>query len=130
MTAPGASDSYGEPRTIKVTFSDACSDVLLFLAKQAEARSPVDIARAVAPPAAVGPLTNVNNALRTLSECGLVEPWQQGPWRMWALSAEGRAFTANVCRHCGSLPEADGDHSCPCPYRDDECPDHPERTDA
>jgi len=30
-----------------------------------------------------------------------------------------------ACRHCGSPPESDGDHSCPCPYRDDDCPDHP-----
>lgn len=29
-----------------------------------------------------------------------------------------------ACRHCGSLPDDDGDHSCPCPYRDGECPDH------
>ena len=37
---------------------------------------------------------------------------------------------SSPCRHCGKPPEADGDHSCPCPYRDDECPDHPlsERT--
>lgn len=28
------------------------------------------------------------------------------------------------CRHCGALAEEDGDHSCPCPYRDEECPDH------
>jgi len=28
------------------------------------------------------------------------------------------------CHHCGKLPDADGDHSCPCPYPDDECPDH------
>lgn len=30
-----------------------------------------------------------------------------------------------TCRHCGKPPEDDGDHSCPCPYRDDDCPDHP-----
>jgi len=30
-----------------------------------------------------------------------------------------------TCRHCGKPPDADGDHSCPCPYRDDDCPDHP-----
>lgn len=29
-----------------------------------------------------------------------------------------------ICWHCGSPPDADGDHSCPCPYRDEECPDH------
>ena len=31
----------------------------------------------------------------------------------------------NMCAHCGRLPDADGDHSCPCPYSDAECPDHP-----
>lgn len=30
-----------------------------------------------------------------------------------------------ACRHCGKYPEADGDHSCPCPHTDAECPDHP-----
>lgn len=30
-----------------------------------------------------------------------------------------------LCAHCGAPPEADGDHSCPCPHRDEDCPDHP-----
>jgi hypothetical protein len=29
-----------------------------------------------------------------------------------------------ICHHCGSPPDADGDHSCPCPHRDEDCPDH------
>lgn len=29
------------------------------------------------------------------------------------------------CRHCGQLPDDDGDHSCPCPYSDEDCEDHP-----
>lgn len=28
------------------------------------------------------------------------------------------------CYHCGKLPDADGDHSCPCPYSDEDCPNH------
>lgn len=32
------------------------------------------------------------------------------------------------CRHCGQGPEVDGDHSCPCPYPDADCPDHPATT--
>lgn len=36
-----------------------------------------------------------------------------------------RALNLDRCRHCGKPPEADGDHSCPCPHRDDDCPDHP-----
>jgi hypothetical protein len=26
-----------------------------------------------------------------------------------------------VCDHCGALPDADGDHTCPCPHTDAEC---------
>jgi hypothetical protein len=28
------------------------------------------------------------------------------------------------CHHCGALPDPDGDHTCPCPHRDDECAEH------
>lgn len=28
------------------------------------------------------------------------------------------------CIHCGRLADEDGDHTCPCPNRDGECPDH------
>lgn len=28
------------------------------------------------------------------------------------------------CRHCGRAPDADGDHTCPCPHPDGLCPDH------
>lgn len=30
------------------------------------------------------------------------------------------------CRHCGATDDVDGDHSCPCPQRDEECTRHPE----
>lgn len=30
------------------------------------------------------------------------------------------------CRHCGRLgSDPDGDHTCPCPYSDADCPNHP-----
>lgn len=29
-----------------------------------------------------------------------------------------------TCHHCGSPPDPDGDHSCPCPTPDDTCIDH------
>jgi len=30
------------------------------------------------------------------------------------------------CRHCATeKSDPDGDHSCPCPYSDNECPNHP-----
>lgn len=28
------------------------------------------------------------------------------------------------CHHCGSLPDEDGDHSCPCPNPDGGCSEH------
>lgn len=28
------------------------------------------------------------------------------------------------CYHCGKPPEADGDHTCPCPFSDTECLEH------
>lgn len=33
-----------------------------------------------------------------------------------------------LCRHCGHVGEAGSDHTCPCPYGDDDCPDHPQET--
>lgn len=43
--------------------------------------------------------------------------------------AKGRSLEAyrtavNACWHCGAMPDPDGDHSCPCPNRDGECPEH------
>lgn len=29
------------------------------------------------------------------------------------------------CQHCGNVGPAGEDHSCPCPFSDDACPDHP-----
>lgn len=29
------------------------------------------------------------------------------------------------CRHCGNLGTAGPDHTCSCPHRDEDCPDHP-----
>jgi len=34
------------------------------------------------------------------------------------------SLPVDACYHCGRLPDADGDHSCPCPKRDGECPEH------
>jgi hypothetical protein len=31
----------------------------------------------------------------------------------------------DLCHHCGKPDEADGDHSCSCPHRDEVCADHP-----
>lgn len=36
-----------------------------------------------------------------------------------------RIIGVAVCHHCGALPDADGDHSCPCPNSDEDCTDHP-----
>ena len=34
------------------------------------------------------------------------------------------AVPVDACYHCGRRPELDGDHTCPCPKRDGECPEH------
>ena len=47
---------------------------------------------------------------------------QAAQHRQWA--SDLRAEVGR-CHHCGKPDEADGDHSCPCPYRDEECHDHP-----
>jgi hypothetical protein len=36
-----------------------------------------------------------------------------------------RDYADLACNHCDKTPERDGDHTCPCPHRDEECPDHP-----
>ena len=30
-----------------------------------------------------------------------------------------------ACRHCGHIGAPGDDHTCPCPYPDEDCPDHP-----
>lgn len=30
-----------------------------------------------------------------------------------------------ACRHCGNFGKAGDDHTCPCPFSDDECTEHP-----
>jgi hypothetical protein len=34
------------------------------------------------------------------------------------------AEAGDACHHCGRLPEADGDHTCTCPFTDSECLEH------
>lgn len=35
-----------------------------------------------------------------------------------------------VCRHCGDTGPAGEDHTCPCPFSDNDCTEHPERHDG
>lgn len=44
------------------------------------------------------------------------------------LAKHSPADTCEICpcRHCASQQsDPDGDHSCPCPYSDNDCPHHP-----
>ena len=50
-------------------------------------------------------------------------PEQHLPWWYAAADAVIAAYES-TCRHCGRGPDADADHSCPCPYTDAECPGH------
>lgn len=42
----------------------------------------------------------------------------------YAVLSDLRAAVKVACHHCGSGPDADGDHSCPCPNSDTECLEH------
>ena len=44
--------------------------------------------------------------------------------RLEAEAGDYRAYADSLCLHCEKPPEADGDHTCPCPYPDDKCPVH------
>jgi hypothetical protein len=34
-----------------------------------------------------------------------------------------------LCNHCGHVGKQGDDHTCPCPYNDADCPNHPPLTD-
>lgn len=44
------------------------------------------------------------------------------------LAAHGPGETCDKCPcwHCGADSDPDGDHSCPCPHHDNDCPWHTE----
>lgn len=78
--------------TFHVRFSDACTDVLVFLAEK-----PIGvlytirrIAAAISPPYAYEPRQTVSSALLTLLECGLVEPGRFEGTDMWRATEAGR----------------------------------------
>lgn len=47
---------------------------------------------------------------------------------VWAVLANYLYETALdvTCRHCGAQGVPGEDHSCPCPFSDEECPGHAE----
>lgn len=59
--------------------------------------------------------------------CDCTELCEMGPTCPGGMLARvpGAGCARTACRHCGKQPDADGDHSCPCPYTDADCPDHP-----
>lgn len=52
--------------------------------------------------------------------------WDEGvAHRILAQHGPGETCDACPCWHCGSAEsDPDGDHSCPCPYHDNDCPWH------
>lgn len=61
--------------------------------------------------------------------------YHEEAWRRWVfdriLAIEThetcesfQVILPDICRHCGSGADPDGDHTCPCPYRDEDCPTH------
>lgn len=52
--------------------------------------------------------------------------WQEAlGHRILATHGPGEVCAACPCWHCGTTKDdPDGDHSCPCPYSDNDCPWH------
>jgi hypothetical protein len=57
--------------------------------------------------------------------------WQTAIWqdalghRIFATHGPGEMCADCPCWHCGATKDdPDGDHTCPCPYGDNECPWH------
>lgn len=84
--------------TIKVQFSDACTDVLVWLSELDEHqwRYVEQIADAVAPADVERPRLATSNALHTLRECGLVTFQKIDADVTWQITAEGRAIVAEA----------------------------------
>lgn len=63
----------GRVQSVNVTFSDACTDVLVYLRSVAyRGRTREEITSAVAPPWSVGAEATVTHSIGTLREVGLV----------------------------------------------------------
>lgn len=82
--------------TVKVAFSDACSDVLVFLADsrnadELAAYTVADLVQMVAPSDAENPHASVSCALGTLLACGLVRSARTTLGTFWQATAEGCA---------------------------------------
>lgn len=60
-------------------------------------------------------------AISRLTDAALLE--QQA--RQDLQKASDRRAEVNHCHHCGRPDEADGDHTCLCPNRDEDCDLHP-----
>lgn len=53
-------------------------------------------------------------------------PTSQSDDHLGAWTVSEQRVARGLCHHCAKAPELDGDHSCPCPYTDAECPNHPD----
>lgn len=87
--------------TVKVTLSDACTDVLVWLTEQPRKKwwTWHGITAAVVPPGTFGGRTTVSNALRTLREMGLVEAkFADASLLGWRATDSGRDAVADAQR--------------------------------
>jgi hypothetical protein len=116
---------------IKVTFSDACTDVLVHLADQ-----PADswrtwhgIRDAIAPGDATDPNGTVLNAMQTLRDCGLIEGRSFDGFPGWRITDAGRKAVADAQEADAKASEPMSDLLC---HRQEEHGPHlhPRKTDA
>ena len=93
----------------KVVFSDACSDVLAWLAAQQPDTwwTWHGIRDAVAPDDAVDAGQTVASALRTLRECALVQAAIMDGFPGWRITDAGREAVAAAVARAGSQPISD-----------------------
>jgi DNA-binding PadR family transcriptional regulator len=85
-------------KTIKVTFSDACTDVLVYLADlpAGQLRTRYGITEATTPADAEDAPATTANALQTLRDAGLVEARRVEDWVMWQATDAGREAVAQA----------------------------------
>jgi hypothetical protein len=94
------------PETLHVKFSDACSDVLVWLADQPRDNwwTPGGVADAVAPKDAGDPLRATVGAMGTLHGCGLIEGKSFEGIAMWRATDAGIAAVAEARTRASSQP--------------------------
>lgn len=92
------------PETLRVRFSDACTDVLVWLADQPASNwwTPHHIAESAAPSDADDAFRSCQGAIGTLFGCGLVEGCKVEGMPMFRATDEGRRAVAEARQNCAS----------------------------